>query len=164
MKAVVQRVAHASVTVDGQVVGQVGRGMLILLGVMKGDGPAQVERLAARIARFRFYPDGQGRMNLSSLDLVEQGETVGALLISQFTLAADGRKGRRPSFDQAEAPDRASPLVDRFRDHLLELGLPVETGVFGADMQVDLRNDGPVTFTLEEEPPAPRQDPPQPFS
>ncbi|MDF1836579.1 MAG: D-aminoacyl-tRNA deacylase [Planctomycetota bacterium] len=156
MKAVVQRVAHASVTVEGQVVGRVSRGMLILLGVMKGDGPLQGERLATRTAQFRFFPDAQGRMNLSSLDLLEQGEEVGVLLISQFTLAADGRKGRRPSFDRAEAPDLASPLVDQFRDHLRSLGLPVETGVFGADMQVDLRNDGPVTFTLEEEPPQPR--------
>ena len=152
MKAVVQRVSQASVTVEGQVVGQVGRGMLILLGVMKGDGKAQAERLATRIAQFRFYPDAQGRMNLSSLDLLGAGEAVGVLLISQFTLAADGRKGRRPSFDRAEVPDLASPLVDHFRDHLGRLGLPVETGVFGADMQVDLRNDGPVTFTLEEEP------------
>lgn len=156
MKAVVQRVSHASVTVEGKVVGQVGRGMLILLGVMKGDAVLQAERLATRIAQFRFFPDSEGRMNLSSLDLLasaQEGETpVGVLLVSQFTLAADGRKGRRPSFDRAEAPAVASPLVDHFRDHLRGLGLPVETGVFGADMQVDLRNDGPVTFVLDEEP------------
>jgi D-tyrosyl-tRNA(Tyr) deacylase len=158
MKAVIQRVSQASVTVDGHVVGQIQRGMLILLGVMKGDGTPQAERLATRIAQFRFFPDGQGRMNLSSLQVLEgapEGEgDMGVLLISQFTLAADGRKGRRPSFDRAEAPELAEPLVDLFKCHLRSLGLPVETGVFGADMQVDLRNDGPVTFLLEEDPPA----------
>jgi D-tyrosyl-tRNA(Tyr) deacylase len=123
---------------------------------MKGDGPQQAERLAKRVARFRFFPDGQDRMNLSALDLRDQGQTdVGVLLISQFTLAADGRKGRRPSFDRAEAPERARPLVDHFRDHLRALGLPVETGVFGAAMQVELLNDGPVTFALDEEPASP---------
>ncbi len=157
MKAVVQRVSQASVAVDGAVVGQVRRGMLILLGVMKGDGPVQAERLATRIAQFRFFPDAEGRMNLSSLDLLaaEGGgpdANIGVLLVSQFTLAADGRKGRRPSFDRALAPDLASPLVDHFRDQLLNLGLSVETGVFGADMRVELTNDGPVTFVLEEEP------------
>jgi D-tyrosyl-tRNA(Tyr) deacylase len=156
MKAVVQRVARASVRVDGAIVGEIQRGMLILLGVMKGDGPQQAERLAERVARFRFFPDGQDRMNLSALDLRDQGQTdVGVLLISQFTLAADGRKGRRPSFDRAEAPERARPLVDHFRDHLRALGLPVETGVFGAAMQVELLNDGPVTFALDEEPASP---------
>jgi D-tyrosyl-tRNA(Tyr) deacylase len=158
MKAVIQRVSQASVTVDGQVVGKIQRGMLILLGVMKGDGTAQAERLATRIAQFRFFPDEQGRMNLSSLQVLEgapEGEgDMAVLLISQFTLAADGRKGRRPSFDRAEAPELAEPLVAHFKSHLRSLGLPVETGVFGADMQVDLRNDGPVTFLLEEDPPA----------
>ncbi|MCP5021896.1 MAG: D-tyrosyl-tRNA(Tyr) deacylase [bacterium] len=157
MKAVVQRVTRASVVVDGEVVGCVARGMLILLGVMKGDSSSEAERLATRIAQFRFFPDAEGRMNLSSLDLLAAGidggdANIGALLVSQFTLAADGRKGRRPSFDRAEAPERASPLVDHFRDHLISLGLPVETGVFGADMRVELSNDGPVTFVLEEEP------------
>ncbi|MCA9000404.1 MAG: D-tyrosyl-tRNA(Tyr) deacylase [Planctomycetes bacterium] len=153
MKAVIQRVSRASVRVDGKVVGQVGRGMLILLGAMKGDGVPQAERLAERVARFRFFPDGEGRMNRSALDLLEDPDEgpVGVLLVSQFTLAADGRKGRRPSFDRALEPALAEPLVDHFKDHLRSLGLPVETGVFGASMAVELLNDGPVTFVLDED-------------
>jgi D-tyrosyl-tRNA(Tyr) deacylase len=147
MKAIVQRVSRASVRVDGEVVGRCARGMLILLGVLRGDGAGEARRLAERIARFRFFPDEQGRMNVSA---IEGG--FGALVISQFTLAADGRKGRRPSFDRAAPPAEAEPLYEAFADTLRELGLATDTGVFGARMEVELVNDGPVTFDLTEPP------------
>ncbi|MEM9803395.1 MAG: D-aminoacyl-tRNA deacylase [Planctomycetota bacterium] len=150
MKAVVQRVSRAEVRVDGSVVGSVGRGTLVLLGVMKGDVPEDADRLAARIARFRIFPDDDGRMNRSAADLIADGDTAGALVVSQFTLAADGRKGRRPSFDKAAPPDVAEPLVDRFCEALRGFSLRVETGRFGAMMQVELVNDGPVTFVIDE--------------
>lgn len=153
MKAVVQRVRRATVRVDGELVGEVGRGMLILLGVLRGDGEGEARRLAHKIARFRFFEDDAGRMNLSALDL-----ELGALVVSQFTLAADGRRGRRPSFDRAAPPDRAEPLYESFAQHLRELGLATATGRFGARMSVELENEGPVTFVLEE-PPAPGADP-----
>jgi len=145
LKAVVQRVSRASVTVDGAVVGEIGAGMLVLLGVMKGDGESQAQRLAERIARFRFFQDEAGRMNLSALDL---GRAV--LIVSQFTLAADGRKGRRPSFDRAAPPEEAEALYETFAGHLSGLGLECAMGSFGAMMDVELLNDGPVTFVLEE--------------
>lgn len=150
MKCVVQRVSRAEVRVAGEVVGRVERGMLILLGVLVGDGEAEVDRLAHKVARFRFFPDEGGRMNRSALDLLESGEEAGALVVSQFTLAADGRRGRRPSFDRAADPALAEPLVERFVARLVDLGVPTETGRFGASMQVDLCNDGPVTFVLED--------------
>lgn len=147
MKAVVQRVSRAAVRVDGEVVGEVGAGMLILIGVLEGDGEREAQKLAERIARFRFFPDDAERMNLSALDL-----GFGALVVSQFTLAADGRRGRRPSFDRAAAPELAEPLYERFVAFLEALGLPCATGRFGAKMEVELVNDGPVTFVLDEEP------------
>lgn len=150
MKAVLQRVSRAEVRVDGTVVGRVGTGVLVLLGVMRGDGAAEAQRLAERVAAFRFFPDGEGRMNRS---LGEAGG--GALVVSQFTLAADGRKGRRPSFDRAAPPEVAEPLYRAFADALARLGVPVATGVFGARMEVELVNDGPVTFALDEEPACP---------
>jgi D-aminoacyl-tRNA deacylase len=133
------------VHVAGELVGEVGRGMLVFLGVMQGDQEALALRLAERVARFRFFPDERERMNRSALD-----EGLGALVISQFTLAADGRKGRRPSFDQAAPPELAEPLYEAFVARLRELGVPTETGSFGAKMSVALVNDGPVTFVLEE--------------
>lgn len=148
MKAVIQRVSQASVVVDGEVVGEIGEGMLILLGVLAGDGSSEAKKLAERIARFRFFRDDEGRMNLSALDTGRA-----ALVVSQFTLAADGRRGRRPSFDRAAHPDVAEPLYEEFVAHLELLGLPCETGRFGAMMTVSLTNDGPVTFVLEEDPP-----------
>ncbi|MCA8981985.1 MAG: D-tyrosyl-tRNA(Tyr) deacylase [Planctomycetes bacterium] len=148
MKAVVQRVSRAAVRVDGAVVGSCGPGALVLLGVMKGDAEGEAERLADRVARFRFFRDAEGRMNESLLD---QGGEV--LVVSQFTLAADGRKGRRPSFDRAAPPALAEELYEHFVGRLRSLGLRVETGVFGAMMEVELTNDGPVTFLLEEPPP-----------
>lgn len=150
MKAVVQRVIEARVEVDGEVVGSVERGMLVLLGVLKGDTEAQARRLAEKIARFRFFPDEQGRMNRSALDA-----GLGALVVSQFTLAADGRKGLRPSFDQAEDPALAEPLYGGFVAHLRAQGLTVATGRFGAEMRIPLVGDGPVTFVLEDLPPRP---------
>lgn len=148
MKAVVQRVSRAEVRVAGDVVGRCGRGMLVLLGVMRGDGPDEARRLAARVAGFRFFPDDADRMNRSVVDV-----GGAALVVSQFTLAADGRRGRRPSFDRAAAPERAEELYGLFVEALREAGIPVETGAFGARMEVELVNDGPVTFHLEETPP-----------
>ncbi len=147
MKAVVQRVAQAKVDVDGETVGQIGEGMLILLGVLRGDTENEARRLAEKIARFRFFQDEEGRMNLSALELGHA-----ALVVSQFTLAADGRSGRRPSFDKAAPPAEAEVLYEQFVADLRSLGLPVETGRFGAMMSVGLENAGPVTFVLEEQP------------
>jgi D-tyrosyl-tRNA(Tyr) deacylase len=145
VKAVVQRVSRAEVRVAGQTVGRCGRGMLVLLGVLRGDGTEQARRLAERIATFRFFEDEEGRMNASALDV-----GGAALVVSQFTLAADGRKGRRPSFDRAAPPEEAEPLYEAFVAALREHGLAVETGVFGAKMEVELVNAGPVTFSFEE--------------
>lgn len=142
-----QRVSRACVRVEGEVVGRTGPGMLVLLGVMRGDGLREARRLAEKIARLRFFEDEAGRMNLSALDL-----GLSALVVSQFTLAADGRKGRRPSFDRAAPPAQAEPLVGEFVAALRELGMATETGRFGARMLVELENEGPVTFHLEEEP------------
>jgi D-tyrosyl-tRNA(Tyr) deacylase len=145
MRAVVQRVSSASVRVDGELIGAVGRGALVLLGVLEGDGEREAVQLAEKVAGFRYFADDEGRMNLAA------AEVEGALLVvSQFTLAADGRKGRRPSFDRAAEPARAQELYERFVAHLLGLGLSVETGRFGAMMEVELVNEGPVTFVLDE--------------
>lgn len=145
MIAVVSRVSRAEVRVDGEVVGAIEAGMLVLLGVVRGDDAARTRRLAERIARFRFFRDEAGRMNRS---ILESGGA--ALVVSQFTLAADGRKGRRPSFDKAAPPELAEPLVEMFVAVLGELGVPVRTGRFGALMAVESVGDGPVTFVLEE--------------
>jgi len=144
---VIQRVARAEVRVDGARVARIGRGMLLLACAEKGDDADTALRLAERVAGLRFFPDAAGKMNQ---DAREVG--AAALVVSQFTLAADGRRGRRPSFDRAAAPDAARPLLARFAERLSELGLPVETGVFGARMEVELVNDGPVTFALAEAP------------
>ena len=145
MRAVVQRVSSASVRVSGEVVGAVERGALILLGVLAGDGEREATQLAEKIAGFRYFADEEGRMNLSAGD-------VGAalLVVSQFTLAADGRKGRRPSFDKAAPPAEAEELYEHFVSVLRGSGLEVATGRFGAMMEVELVNDGPVTFALDE--------------
>lgn len=149
MKAVVQRVARASVDCEGEGgsdrTAEIEAGMVVLLGVLAGDGEPQARRLAERIARFRFFRDGEGRMNVSALDL-----GLPVVVVSQFTLAADGRRGRRPSFDRAAAPELAEPLYEAFVAALRELGLECQTGRFGAMMRVELVNDGPVTFVLEE--------------
>ncbi len=140
----VQRVTRASVTVGGEVVGEIGTGALVLLGMVRGDDAAAARALAERVGRLRYFADDQGRMNLS-LDQVD-GKL---LVVSQFTLAADGRRGRRPSFDQALDPALAEPLYELFIETLEALGLSCSRGVFGAQMAVELLNDGPVTFVLE---------------
>jgi D-tyrosyl-tRNA(Tyr) deacylase len=150
MKAVVQRVTRACVRVEGEVVGEIGPGMLVLLGVLRGDDEELARRLAQRIAGFRFFADAHGRMNRAA---AEAG--AAALVVSQFTLAADGRKGRRPSFDAAAPPERAEPLYERFVGALEATGLRVATGRFGARMEVELVGDGPVTFVLDEPPARP---------
>jgi D-tyrosyl-tRNA(Tyr) deacylase len=148
VKVVVQRVSQAEVRVDGAVVGRIAHGMLLFVGVLAGDGEAACDRLAERVAGFRFFPDEAGRMNRAAAEV-----GAAALVVSQFTLAADGRRGRRPSFDRAAPPALAEPLVERFAARLGALGLAVERGVFGARMDVSSVNDGPVTFVLEEPPP-----------
>ena len=144
MKAVIQRVNQAAVQVEGRTVASIGRGVLVLLGVQKGDDEAAARRLAERIATYRIFEDEAGRMNLSVHDV-----GGAALVVSQFTLCADCRKGRRPSFDPAAPPDQAEALYREFVDHLGSFGVPVQCGVFGAMMDVSLVNQGPVTFVLE---------------
>lgn len=145
MKAVVQRVAHASVKVDDSVVGEIQRGYLVLLGVADGDGPHDVSWMARKLARLRLFPDAEGRMNL---DLAAIDGAV--LLVSQFTLLGDCRKGNRPSFVAAAAPETARRLYEQVAEALRsEHGIPVETGQFQASMAVELLNDGPVTVLID---------------
>lgn len=146
MRSLLQRVSRASVMVDEQIVGQIDRGLLILLGVGQVDGEAQVKTLADKIVHLRIFEDEAGKMKRSLLDI--GGE---ALVVSQFTLYADVRKGRRPSFTSAAPPALAEPLVERFKDALAAYGVPVEGGVFGAHMDVELINSGPVTVWLDSE-------------
>ncbi len=144
MRAVLQRVSRASVTVDGRVTGEVGRGVLVLLGVGPDDGAAQIQWLARKIAGLRIFEDAAGKMNLGLTDI-----GGGALVVSQFTLFGDTRKGRRPSFTGAAHPSLAEPLYEQFCEALAGEGVPVGRGVFGAHMDVELVNDGPVTLILE---------------
>jgi D-tyrosyl-tRNA(Tyr) deacylase len=144
MRAVVQRVSRASVAVDGNVVAAIGPGLVILLGVTHGDEPAQAEWLASKIAGLRIFEDSGGKMNLSLLDVEGQ-----ALVVSQFTLYGDTRKGRRPSFVDAAQPEVAEPLIHHFAAGLRQHGVPTEMGIFGAHMLVEIQNDGPVTLILE---------------
>ena len=150
MRAVLQRVTHARVVVAGEVVGAIGAGLLVYVGVAEGDTPAQAEWLARRIAELRLFPDGtsEGARSMER-SLVDAGGA--ALVISQFTLLADTKKGRRPSFFVAAAPDVAAPLVDAVVAALRAHGIEVATGRFGAHMLVDSENDGPVTITLDSE-------------
>jgi D-tyrosyl-tRNA(Tyr) deacylase len=145
MRALLQRVSKASVSVDGQTISSIGKGLLILLGVGHGDGEEQAKFLAEKVANLRVFEDEQGKTNLSILDVI--GE---AIVVSQFTLYADTRKGRRPSFIDAALPDVAEPLVDRFAELLRGQGVPTQTGKFGAHMEVEIHNDGPVTIWLEK--------------
>jgi len=144
MKAVLQRVSHSSVSVDGQEITSIGKGLLILLGIEKKDTAENAASLCKKIANLRIFEDEQGKMNLSVLDI--KGE---ALVVSQFTLMADTKKGNRPSFIDAAPPEIAEPLVGVFCQQLGEFGVPVRQGVFGAHMLIDLINDGPVTILLE---------------
>lgn len=143
MIALIQRVTHADVTVDGRVVGAIGAGLLALIGVEKADGEANAVRLAERILGYRVFPDAAGKMNLSVADTAG-----GVLLVPQFTLAADTRKGTRPSFSAAAAPDDAQALFDFFVAEVGKRHADVATGSFGAEMHVSLNNHGPVTFWL----------------
>ena len=144
MRALLQRVSKASVTVDEQTISAIGNGLLILLGVGHGDGEEQAKFLADKIANLRVFEDEQGKTNLSILDV--KGE---AIVVSQFTLYANTRKGRRPSFTDAALPDAARPLVDKFTALMRGLGVPTQTGEFGEHMLVEIHNDGPVTIWLE---------------
>ncbi len=144
MRTLIQRVSKASVTVDGKVISQIGNGLLILLGVGHGDGEEQARFLAEKVANLRIFEDEQGQMNLSVLDV--KGE---AIVVSQFTLYADARKGRRPSFTDAALPEVAEPLVNRFVELLKNHGVPTQTGKFGEHMDVEIHNNGPVTIWLE---------------
>jgi D-tyrosyl-tRNA(Tyr) deacylase len=144
MIALIQRVTRAEVTVDSQTVGAIGRGILALVGVRRGDTTASADRLLERVLTYRIFPDEQGKMNLSLRDI--QGEL---LLVSQFTLAADTQKGTRAGFSTAAAPEDARRLFDYFLDRARAVRGTVASGVFGANMQVSLVNDGPVTFWLE---------------
>lgn len=145
MRAILQRVRHGFVTVDSTTVGQIGSGYVILLGVNHSDGPAEVKRLAEKTVHLRVFEDAQGKMNLSALDT---GAEI--LVVSQFTLYADARKGRRPSFTDAAPPETAEPLVTQFAAQLQALGVKkVATGIFGAHMLVRIENDGPVTIILD---------------
>jgi D-tyrosyl-tRNA(Tyr) deacylase len=144
LKAVVQRVTRASVAVDGDVAGAIGRGLLVLLGVAQADDVDDARRLAQKTAEMRIFEDAEGRFNLSLLDI--SGE---ALVVSQFTLLADTRRGRRPSFTDAAPPEEAESLVREFEEALRGLGVSVASGRFGAHMQVELANDGPVTIILD---------------
>ena len=146
MRAVVQRVRRASVTVDRRVVGSVGRGLLVLLGVGRADTEQDVAYVAGKIGNLRLFTDAAGKMNLS---VAEVGGAV--LVVSQFTLLGDCRRGRRPSYTEAAAPERASALYEAVVERLRQAGLPVQTGEFRAMMEVDLVNDGPVTVLLDSE-------------
>ena len=145
MRVVVQRVSRASVAVEGEVVASIGGGLLALVGVADGDTETEARRLGQKCAEMRIFPDQGGRFNLSLLDVA--GE---ALVVSQFTLLADVRRGRRPSFASAAAPEVAEPLVAAFASAMQEAGVRVQTGRFGARMQVELVNDGPVTIVIDD--------------
>jgi len=144
MIVVIQRVSSSSVTVEGKVVGKIGKGLNILLGVKKGDKQEDISKLVSKIANLRIFSDSDGKMNLSLLDV--KGE---ALIISQFTLAGNVKKGRRPSFDSSEKPDIAKAMYEQFVKEFESLGIHTQIGEFGAHMDVDIHNDGPVTFILD---------------
>ncbi len=146
MRALVQRVSTAKVTCSGEVISEIGHGLLILLGVSKTDTSADADFLAGKISRLRIFGDEHGKMNLSLIDVA--GE---ALVVSQFTLYGDTRRGNRPGFDKAALPEQAESLYHRFMDTLAGLLVPVKAGVFGGDMKVSLENDGPVTLMLESD-------------
>jgi D-tyrosyl-tRNA(Tyr) deacylase len=147
MRLILQRVSSASVVVEGETLSRIGAGMVILVGVEKGDGSSQVAKAAEKLRRLRIFEDSDGRMNR---DILETGGSL--LVVSQFTLAGSLAKGRRPSFGSAAAPEEAEPLIQELVDRLRELGVAVQTGRFRAKMEVALVNDGPVTFLLEIEP------------
>lgn len=144
MRALLQRVSEAQVRVDGELIGQCGPGLMILVCAMRGDTEANAEQLAAKVSKCRIFQDDQGKMNRSVLDI-----SGSALVVSQFTLSADTRSGNRPGFSTAAAPEDGDRLYTHFAQALQGLGVPVQTGRFGADMKVSLVNDGPVTIWME---------------
>lgn len=144
MRVLLQRVTRGAVSVEGRNIAEIGRGLVILLGIGDGDGEAEIAYLTEKISRLRIFEDEQGKMNLSLLDV--GGE---AIVVSQFTLYADTKKGRRPSYAHAAAPELAEPLVDAFVEALQARGVPTQSGVFGAHMLVEIENDGPVTIWME---------------
>ncbi|NMC12543.1 MAG: D-tyrosyl-tRNA(Tyr) deacylase [Chloroflexi bacterium] len=144
MRALLQRVSSGNVIVDGKIVAEIDRGVVILLGIAPHDGEEQARYLVEKIANLRIFEDENGKLNLSLLDI-----GGAAIVVSQFTLYADTRKGRRPSFTDAALPEIASPLVDRFTELLIEQGVPAQQGIFGAHMLVNIANDGPVTIWME---------------
>ncbi len=146
MRILLQRVSSSKVNVAGKTIAEIDRGVLLLLGVTQSDGPEHCVWLANKIANMRIFEDQQGKMNRSLLDI-----NGAALLVSQFTLYADTRKGRRPSFIHAAQPELAEPLVNLFAQNLEDLGIPTQSGKFGAHMQVEIHNDGPVTIWLEHD-------------
>ena len=145
MRALIQRVKSGKVSVDERTVAEIGHGLVILLGIAPEDDEQKAGFLAEKIASLRIFEDKEGKFNLSILD-----NGGAALVVSQFTLYADTRKGRRPSFTQAAPPELAAPLVEKFADLLRQQGIPTQTGVFGAHMLVEIENDGPVTIWLEK--------------
>ncbi len=145
MRSVIQRVRRGSVSVDDRRIAEIGKGLVILVGVGQADTTETAQTLARKIAQLRIFEDENGKMNLSLLDI--GGE---ALVVSQFTLYADARKGNRPSFTDSAPPEIAAPLVDQFANFLREMGVPVQCGEFGAHMLVEIENDGPVTIWLEK--------------
>jgi D-tyrosyl-tRNA(Tyr) deacylase len=145
MRLLLQRVTHASVTVDGKTVAAIGRGLVVLLGIGEGDTEEQARFLAEKVAQLRIFEDNASKFNLSLQDV--KGEV---LVVSQFTLYGDARKGRRPSFSDAARPEIAAPLVEKFAEFLRAQGVPTQTGVFAAHMLVEIANDGPVTIWLEK--------------
>ena len=144
MKIVLQRVTQASVSVNGKIVAQINKGVILLVGINTEDTETQARYLANKVAHLRIFEDDQGKMNLSLLDI-----GGAAIVVSQFTLYADTRKGRRPSFTKAASPAIAQPLVDRFAELLSDYNIPTQKGVFGAHMLLEIHNDGPVTIVLE---------------
>lgn len=146
MRAVIQRVSRAEVRVEGEVVGAIGAGLLVLLGIGQGDTAEEARRLVDKIAHLRIFSDSAGKFNLAALDV-----KAGILVVSQFTLFADTRRGRRPGFTSAAPPDVAAPLVERFMEAVQAMGLVVAGGKFGAQMEVELVNDGPVTIWLDSQ-------------
>ena len=144
MKALIQRVKKASVTINGELYSEINNGILVFLGVVKGDSKENADKLADKISKLRIFEDENEKMNLSVQDV--NGEI---LVVSQFTLAGDCKKGTRPSFDSAEYPQRANELYEYFNEQIKIKNIPVKTGVFGAMMDIELINDGPVTFMLE---------------
>ena len=144
MRALIQRVKSGKVTIDGRTVAEITHGLVILLGIGRGDTPEQARFLAGKIASLRIFEDQEGKFNRSILDL-----GGAAIVVSQFTLYADTHKGRRPSFIEAAPPEDAAPLVEKFADMLREQGIPTQNGVFGTHMLVKIENDGPVTIWLE---------------